>query len=73
MKKNYDFLKMKGVKNPYIKNLTKEIKLDLDLDSIRYFQTLSCDIGIEYKTIINLYIKDCVASKRHINFKNKVL
>jgi len=37
MKKEYDFSKMKGRKNPYAKHLKKQVTLRLGIDVIEYF------------------------------------
>ncbi len=55
---------MKGRKNPYARNLKKQVTLRLGIDVIEYFKHLSAETGIPYQQLINLYLRDCLASKR---------
>ena len=50
MKDNYDF--SKGVKNPYVKKLKKQITIRIDVDSVDYFKVQATEIGISYQNII---------------------
>ena len=54
MLKEYDFSNAR--KNPYAKALKKQITINIDSNTIDYF-----------KTLINLYLKDCVANNRHLS------
>lgn len=67
MKKEYDFSKAK--KNPYSSQLKKQITIRIDSDAISYFKEISEQIGIPYQSLINLYLKDCVTSKRKLKIK----
>ena len=69
MRKEYDFSKMKGHKNPYAKNLKKQVTIRMGVDIIDYFKKLSEEIGIPYQKLINLYLRDCVQSQRKISIK----
>jgi len=69
MKKEYDFSKMKGRKNPYAKKLKKQVTIRMGVDVIDYFKKLSEETGIPYQNLINLYLRDCVQSKRKISMK----
>ena len=71
MREHYDFSKMKGKKNPYIKYLKQPVTMRLDKDSIDYFKTLSAESGIPYQTLINLYLRDCALHKRKLNMQWK--
>lgn len=62
MKKEYNFSKMKGKKNPYAKKLKKQITIRLDEAVIDYFKELAEENEISYQTLINLYLKDCAVS-----------
>jgi len=57
MKKEYDFSKAK--KNPYVRNLKKQVTIRLDSDTIEYFKSLSEKNDIPYQTLINLYLREC--------------
>jgi len=69
MKAHYDFSKMKGKKNPYIKFLKQPITMRLDCDSVVYFKSLSEETGIPYQTLINLYLRDCTLNHRKLKMK----
>lgn len=60
MKKEYDFSKIEGRKNPYARKRKKQITIRLGEDIIDYFKQLSKETGIPYQTLINLYLKECV-------------
>ena len=64
MRAEYDFSKSRP--NPYAKKLKKQVTINIDTDSIDYFKAQSKDIGIPYQTLINLYLSDCVASKKQL-------
>ena len=71
MRTHYDFSKMKGKKNPYIKYLKQPITMRLDKDSLEYFKSLSEESGIPYQTLINLYLRDCAAKELKLDLKWK--
>lgn len=64
MRARYDFSKMKGKKNPYIKYLKQPVTMRLDIDSVEYFKALSEETGIPYQTLINLYLRDCAVNEK---------
>ena len=67
MKKEYDFSKMKVKKNPHASK-KKAVGINLSADVIDYFKNLSESAGLPYQTLIDLYLRDCVKSKRKIKF-----
>jgi len=69
MRNHYDFSKMKGKKNPYIKYLKQPVTIRLDKDSVDYFKSLAEESGIPYQTLINLYLRDCAANERQLDLK----
>ena len=69
MREHYDFSKMKGKKNPYIKFLKQPVTMRLDKDSVDYFKSLAEESGIPYQTLINLYLRDCAANARKLDLK----
>ena len=71
MRDHYDFSKMKGRKNPYIKYLKQPVTMRLDKDSVDYFKSLAEESGIPYQTLINLYLRDCAAKERKLDMKWK--
>jgi len=64
MRKHYDF--SRGRRNPYAARLKKQITIRLDEETIRYFKGLSRDSGIPYQTLINLYLRECAASRKKL-------
>jgi len=73
MKKEYDFSKMKRIRNPYAKILKKQITIKLNDNTIQYFKSLANETGITYQNLINLYLTDCAESnkKLKLNWKAK--
>lgn len=71
MKEHYDFSKMKGRKNPYIKYLKQPVTLHLDCESVDYFKSLSEESDIPYQTLINLYLRDCTMNHRKLEMQWK--
>lgn len=71
MKEHYDFTKMKGKKNPYIKYLKQPVTMRLDRESVDYFKSLSEESGIPYQTLINLYLRDCTMNHRKLEMQWK--
>jgi uncharacterized protein (DUF4415 family) len=69
MRKEYDFNKMKGRKNPYATQLKKQITIRVGVDVLEYFKQLAEETGIPYQNLINLYLRDCVVSGRRPAFK----
>ena len=69
MRKEYDFNKMKGRKNPYAKQLKKQISIRIGVDVLEYFKVLAKETGIPYQNLINLYLRDCVISNRKPSIK----
>ena len=65
MRKEYDFTA--AMKNPYAVQLKKQITIRLDEESIKYFKSISDEVGIPYQSLINLYLRDCAASHRKLN------
>jgi len=69
MKKEYDLSAMKSRPNPYAKQLKKQITMRLESDVIDYFKNMAKGIGIPYQSLINLYLRDCVASNRELKMQ----
>ncbi len=66
MRDHYDFSKMKGKKNPYVKMLKQPVTIRLDKDTVTYFKTMAVKIGIPYQQLINLYLRDCATNNREL-------
>ena len=69
MRDHYDFSKMKGRKNPYLKHLKQLVTMQLDRDTIAYFKSLAEEVGIPYQSLINLYLRDCAMNERKLRMK----
>lgn len=67
MRKEYDFENMKNRKNPYAKNLKKQVTIRIGVDIIDYFKNQAEETGVPYQNLINLYLRDCVQSKRKLS------
>lgn len=64
MRKHYDFSKAKP--NPYAKRLKRQVTVQLDERTIEYFTTLAQETGIPYRTLINLYLRECAATRKKL-------
>ena len=69
MRDHYDFSKMKGRKNPYVKDLKQPVTMRLDRDTVAYFKSIAAEVGIPYQSLINLYLRDCVVHQRKLKMK----
>jgi len=69
MREHYDFSRMKGKKNPYIKFLKQPVTIRLDRDSVTYFKSMAEETGIPYQTLINLYLRDCALAERKLEME----
>lgn len=69
MKKRYDFSKMRGRRNPYVKYLKQPITIRLDKSTISYFKSLSKEVGMPYQNLINLYLRDCAVVHKKLQLK----
>ena len=68
MKKEYDFNKMKELKNSYPKK-KKAVGINLSPAVIDYFKKLSEESGVSYQKLIDLYLLDCVKNKKRLSMK----
>jgi uncharacterized protein (DUF4415 family) len=66
MRKHYDFSKAK--RNPYARRLKQQVTIRLDQGTITYFKSLSVETGIRYQTLINLYLRECAATRKKIRW-----
>lgn len=69
MKKEYDFSKMKAVKNPYAKILKKQVTIRLNSNTIDYFKEMAKEVGIPYQVLIDSYLTECAVSRRKLNIR----
>lgn len=66
MRKQYDFSKSK--RNPYARQLKRQITLRLDEPTVEYFRGLAEESGVPYQTLINLYLRDCAVKGKRPSF-----
>lgn len=64
MRKHYDF--SNGQPNPYAKQLKRQVTIRLDEPTLVYFKALAEETSIPYQTLINLYLRECAASQKHL-------
>lgn len=69
MRAHYDFEKMKGVRNPYIRQLKQPITIRLDKATVAYFKTMAGEIGMPYQNLINLYLRECALNNKRLKLK----
>ena len=58
LEKEFDF--SKAIKNPYIKELKKQVTIKISPTVIDYFNEEAVETGIRYLTLINVYLTECV-------------
>ncbi len=66
MKKEYDLSTMKSRKNPYASKLKKPVTMRLSEDVVVYFKRMAEEAGVPYQSLINLYLRDCLAQNRKV-------
>ena len=62
MRKEYDFTNARP--NPYAKRLKQSVTIRLEQPTIAYFKTLAGETDIPYQTLINLYLRECAATRK---------
>jgi predicted DNA binding CopG/RHH family protein len=66
MRNEYDFSLSRP--NHYAKRLKKQITIRIDEHSIDYFKQQAAEVGIPYQSLINLYLADCAAHEKKLEF-----
>ena len=69
MKAEYDLSKMKSRRNPYASKLKKSVTMRLSEDVVQYFKGMAMEAGVPYQSLINLYLRDCLAQNRKVVIK----
>ena len=67
MRKEYDF--SKATRNPYAKRVKRQLTIRVDDATIEYFRKLAEEVNVPYQTLINMYLRDCAASRRRLAMK----
>jgi predicted DNA binding CopG/RHH family protein len=66
MKSEYDLSKMQSRPNPYASKLKKSVTMRLSEEVVVYFKEMATEAGVPYQSLINLYLRDCMAQHRRI-------
>ena len=66
MRDEYNIRELNPRKNPYASRLKKQITINIDGSTIDYFKSMAAADGIQYQTLINLYLRDCADNRRKI-------
>ena len=69
MKAEYDLAKLKSRKNPYASKLKRPVTMRLSEDVVEYFKNMADEAGVPYQSLINLYLRDCLAHNRKVQIK----
>jgi predicted DNA binding CopG/RHH family protein len=62
MRAEYDFSHSR--KNPYAKQLKRQVTIRLDTAAVNYFKEMAAELGMPYQNLINLFLRDCAMHKR---------
>jgi len=62
MRSEYDFSQSR--KNPYVKQLKRQITIRIDAAAVDYFKGMAAELGMPYQNLINLFLRDCAIQKR---------
>jgi len=69
MKTEYDLSKLKSRRNPYASKLKRPVTMRLSEDVVAYFKGMADESGVPYQSLINLYLRDCLAHNRKVQIK----
>lgn len=69
MRDEYELNAMTPRKNPYAKRLKKQITIRLGEDVLDYFKAMAAETGMPYQRLIDLYLRDCMASDRRLSVR----
>lgn len=72
MKAEYDLSKLKSHRNPYASKLKKSVTMRLSEDVVQYFKSMATEAGVPYQSLINLYLRACLAQNRKVEIKFQV-
>lgn len=67
MRDQYDF--SNSTPNPYPRRMKQQVTIRLDRDTVSYFKAMAEEKGIPYQSLINLYLRDCAASRRELRLE----
>ena len=64
MREEYNISELNPRKNPYTNRLKRQVTININEDTIEYFKAMSEKTGIPYQILINMYLTDCMETKR---------
>lgn len=68
MRKEYNFSKLKEVKNPYPRK-KKAVGINLSPQVVDYFKELAEETSLPYQKLIDLYLLDCAKKRKKLTLK----
>jgi predicted DNA binding CopG/RHH family protein len=68
MKKEYDFSKMKELKNAYA-GKKQAVGINLSPEVVDYFKGLADETGLPYQKLIDRYLLDCAKKRKKLTMK----
>jgi hypothetical protein len=68
MKKEYDFSKLKELKNVYA-GKKKAVGINLSPEVVDYFKGLAEQTRLPYQKLIDLYLLDCARKRKKLTMK----
>ena len=68
MKKEYDFSKLREIKNQY-RRKKKAVGINLSPQVLDYFKELAEETGLPYQKLIDLYLLDCAKKRKKLSLK----
>jgi predicted DNA binding CopG/RHH family protein len=63
MEMEYDFSRLKGLKNPY-PSKKKAVGINLSPEVVDYFKGLAEETGMPYQKLIDPYLLDCAKKRK---------
>lgn len=66
MLEEYNISELNPRKNPYVKDLKKQISININVSTIEYFKQQAQSTGIPYQTLMNLYLTNCAEKKQKL-------
>ena len=62
MRTEYDFSHSR--KNPYVKQLKRQITIRLDTMAVNYFKEMAAELGMSYQNLINMFLRTAPSVRR---------
>jgi len=68
MKKEYNFSRMKELKNPYT-GKKQAVGINLSPEVVDYFKAPADETGLPYQKLIDLYLLDCAKKRKKLRME----